>query len=91
MNPIELLWDELGRRVRKVFSNSITLLWNILQEQSNNMPNTALKKRMSKLVKNIIPLLSLNILSLRDQFANAKFKNPDFLLKLNRKLVKLCK
>lgn len=57
LNPIELLWDELDRRVRKVCPTSKTNLWNIIQDQWTNMPHMILEKlieRMPRVVKAVL-------------------------------------
>lgn len=57
LNPIELLWDELDRRVRKETPTSTAHLWNILQEQWNNIPNETIHKlinRMPRIVQAVL-------------------------------------
>ena len=49
LNPIELLWDELDRRVRKVCPTSTQHLWNILQQEWNNILTTALEKLIKRM------------------------------------------
>lgn len=57
LNPIELLWDELDRRIRKVCPTSQEHLWNILQHEWNNIPQSVLTKliaRMPRVVRAVI-------------------------------------
>lgn len=57
LNPIELLWDELDRRVRKVCPTSKEHLWNILEREWTNIPHTVLSKlieRMPRVVRAVI-------------------------------------
>lgn len=57
LNPIELLWDELDRKVRKLNPTSSDDLWKALQTSWNNIPKSVLEKlikRMPRVVKNIV-------------------------------------
>jgi len=57
LNPIELLWDELDRRVRRVCLTSQEHLWEILQKAWSEIPNSVLEKlveRMPRLVKKVL-------------------------------------
>lgn len=57
LNPIELLWDELDRRVRVVGPTSKEQLWNILQQEWNNIPGDTIRKlieRMPRIVAAVI-------------------------------------
>jgi len=57
LNPIELLWDELDRRVRKVCPTSQEHLWEILQKAWTEIPNSVLEKlveRMPRLVQKVL-------------------------------------
>ena len=38
LNPIELLWEELDRRVRDLKPTSLPGLWDCLNEAWNNIP-----------------------------------------------------
>lgn len=42
-NPIELLWDELDRRVRKQRITSEVHLWEVLQQEWKNIPTDSLR------------------------------------------------
>lgn len=57
LNPIELLWDELDRQVRKVAPTTKQHLWDILQQQWNSLPaNTLIKliERMPRIVRAVL-------------------------------------
>lgn len=57
LNPIELLWEELDRRVRELQPTSAADLWKILQECWENItPETLMKlvKRMPRLCRAVI-------------------------------------
>lgn len=51
MNPIELLWDELDRRLRETCPQSQQLLWDHLQSAWNNIPADTLQKLVCRLPK----------------------------------------
>lgn len=56
-NPIELLWDELDRRVRKQLITSKVHLWEILQQEWKHIPIESLRKlihRMPRVCKAVI-------------------------------------
>ena len=50
INPIDLLWDKLGRKAQKVCPTSTTHLQNILQER---WPNTAFEKVVERKPRNL--------------------------------------
>jgi len=57
LNPIEFLWDELDRRVRKVYPTSQEHLWETLEKEWNEISNSVLEKlveRMPRLVKKVL-------------------------------------
>lgn len=57
LNPIELLWDELDRRVRRECPTSKEKLWNILQREWNNITPDVIRKlieRMPRITKAVI-------------------------------------
>ena len=57
LNPIELLWEELDRRVRKLNPTSASHLWTILQDSWKNLdPEYLMKliKRMPRICKAVI-------------------------------------
>ena len=57
LNPIELLWEELDRRVRDLKPTSLTGLWDGFNEAWNNIPPQTLQKlieRMPKLCTTVI-------------------------------------
>lgn len=57
LNPIELLWDELDRRVREHCARSQQQLWEHLQEAWNAIPVETLQRlvlRMPKICKAVI-------------------------------------
>ena len=57
LNPIELLWEELDRRVRDLKPTSLPGLWDCLNEAWNNIPPQTLQnliERMSKLCAAVI-------------------------------------
>lgn len=56
-NPIELLWDELDRRVRKQLITSKVHLWEILQQEWKHISIESLRKlihRMPRVCKAVI-------------------------------------
>lgn len=57
LNPIELLWEDLGRRVRNVGPTSKAQLWNILQNEWNNITLATIQKlirRMPRIVRAVL-------------------------------------
>ena len=57
LNPIELLWDELDRKIRTVCPTSKSHLWNIIEQEWNNMQKETIRKlieRMARIVKAVI-------------------------------------
>lgn len=57
INPIELLWEELDRRVRDQCPSSESALWNTLQGCWNNIPHETIQKlvaRLPRIVKKVI-------------------------------------
>lgn len=57
LNPIELLWEELDRRVREQCPTSARSLWEILQNSWNDISETTITKlidRMPRLCKAVI-------------------------------------
>lgn len=57
LNPIELLWEELDRRVRNLKPTSLPGLWNCLKEAWSNIEQQTLEKlveRMPKLCRAVI-------------------------------------
>jgi transposase len=57
LNPIELLWDEIDRTIRKKSPTSKSHLWQILQQswsEINNVTLEKLVKRMPRLCKAVI-------------------------------------
>lgn len=57
LNPIELLWEELDRRVRDSAPTSQSDLWRLLQEAWESLPAITLQKlvdRMPRLVEAVI-------------------------------------
>lgn len=51
INPIELLWDELDRRVKDLRPTSLGGLWNSLKEAWNNIGAQTLRKLVERLPK----------------------------------------
>lgn len=51
LNPIELLWDELDRKVRDLKPTSLPGLWNSLNETWNNIQPQTLQKLVERLPK----------------------------------------
>lgn len=51
INPIELLWDELDRRVKDLRPTSLGGLWNSLEEAWNNIGAQTLRKLVERLPK----------------------------------------
>lgn len=49
LNPIELLWDELDRRVRSFGPSSKEQLWNVLQREWDNIPGDTLRKLIARM------------------------------------------
>lgn len=57
LNPIELLWEELDRQVRKECPTSSEKLWDILQNAWQRIPSSVLEKlvlRMPRIVKSVL-------------------------------------
>lgn len=57
LNPIELLWDELDRRVRETCPTSQSDLWQILKDTWSNIRGETIKKlinRMPRLCEKVI-------------------------------------
>lgn len=57
LNPIELLWDELDRRIRAECPTSKNQLWTALQREWNNIPLETLRKlieRMPRIVRAVV-------------------------------------
>ena len=57
LNPIELLWDELDRKIRTVCPTSKFHLWNIIEQEWNNIQKETIRKlieRMLRIVKAVI-------------------------------------
>lgn len=58
LNPIELLWDELDRRVRKASPTSKNALWESLQREWTQLDGETLSKlinRMPRIVRAVLP------------------------------------
>lgn len=56
-NPIELLWDELDRKVRQECPTSKTQLWTLLQREWESISNQTLRKlieRMPRITRAVI-------------------------------------
>ena len=51
LNPIELLWEELDRRVRDLKPTSLSGLWDCLNEAWNNIPPETLQKLIERIPK----------------------------------------
>lgn len=51
VNPIELLWDKLDREVRKQCPTSTTHLWEILQNEWNQIDDDYLSKLLQRMPK----------------------------------------
>lgn len=49
LNPIELLWDELDRRVRRQCPTSVTALWEILQYEWKSISQETLHKLIARM------------------------------------------
>jgi len=49
LNPIELLWDELDRRVRNECPTSKNHLWSILQEAWNNLSQVTIENLIERM------------------------------------------
>lgn len=57
LNPIELLWEELDRRVRKICPISAEHLWDILQKEWKAIPSSVIEKlveRMPRIVRRLL-------------------------------------
>ena len=57
LNPIELLWDELDRKIRTVCPRSKSHLWNIIGQEWNNIQKETIRKlieRMPRILKAVI-------------------------------------
>ena len=57
LNPIELLWEELDRKVREKATTSKEEMWNALLESWNNIQQETIKKliaRMPRIVAKVI-------------------------------------
>ena len=51
LNPIELLWEELDRRMRDLKSTSLPGLWDCLNEAWNNIPPETFQKLIERMPK----------------------------------------
>ena len=51
LNPIELLWEELYRRVRDLKPTSLPCLWDCLNEAWNNIAPQTLQKLIKRMPK----------------------------------------
>lgn len=51
LNPIELLWDELDRNVRKICPTSSKHLWDIIQSEWNKISGETLSKLLNRMPK----------------------------------------
>lgn len=51
LNPIELLWDELDRRVKDLHPTSIPTLWNCLSQTWRNIPTQTMQKLVERMPK----------------------------------------
>ena len=51
LNPIELLWEELDRRVRDLKPTRLPGLWDCLNEAWNNIPRQTLQKLIERMPK----------------------------------------
>ena len=51
LNPIELLWEELDRRVRDLKQTSLPCLWDCLNETWNNIQPQTLEKLIDRVLK----------------------------------------
>lgn len=51
LNPIELLWDELDRNVRKICPTSTEHLWKILQAEWTKISSETLNKLLNRMPK----------------------------------------
>lgn len=49
LNPIELLWDELDRAVRKIYPTSKTSLWSILQQEWKKISTNTLNRLVARM------------------------------------------
>lgn len=49
LNPIELLWEELDRKVREKCPTSQAHMWQVIQDSWANIPNETLTKLVSRL------------------------------------------
>jgi len=58
LNPIELLWDELDRRVRKEAPTSQQHLWEILQREWNNFEHETLTKLIERMPRIVCAVLN---------------------------------
>lgn len=48
LNPTELLWDELDRRVRDLKPTNLNSLWDYIKDAWNNMKSQTLQKHVEK-------------------------------------------
>ncbi len=61
MNPIEHIWDELGRRVRKRYVlNTVDELANALVREWNNLPNALIQTYVNSMRRRIGCLITAN-------------------------------
>lgn len=59
LNPVELLWEEIDRHIRKRCLTSQENLWTVLEEEWNNLDKQKLKnliKRMPRIVKAVLKM-----------------------------------
>lgn len=87
LNPIELLWDEMDRQVRKVTNLSAEKLWDFLQKCWKETPREIFEKlveRMPRVVKSVLSARGGFFDETRVQYASKKINYIIFLvLRLN--------
>ena len=57
LNPIELLWDELDRKITTECPTSKSYLWDIIEQEWNKSQKETIRKlieRMQRIVKAVI-------------------------------------
>lgn len=75
LNPIELLWEELDRRVRDLKPTSLSDLWNCLNEAWNNIPHQTLQTNIpQKLIERMPKLCAAVIKTKGGHFQENRLK-----------------
>ena len=78
LNPIELLWEQLDRMVRKKCPSSQSNLWEVHQEAWGEMSSDYLKELTARIAKG---LQGCNCLQIENYLTKAKFEGQNYYFK----------